>query len=545
MKIFATFLVTLSSWCICAGADPVLAQSKPTPGTVALLAVPQSGADVRMLGAVLGDSDPVVRAVAARIAGLLGRKDLAVALQELLRGEQDVTAAVEQVRALLYLRGVEILPEARAAAARLGGPVGSTLAEWLARTQPEQFAAMLPDLLRDIPKADTAIFGSIAALAVRQTPAARDGVAVSFAGVASGRAWREFLSRLGLDVDALILKKGLASSTADVREATIWFVVTDPTVGRTIPLGDLKAAVNSTEAMPSADDTEWAAFGRELIARRFGKSDISQGAGAITRHAREHWADARALASAPELTAAERSALRGVMPDLASRPATGTGQATTAPADETQRLNRRIRTFPTIAPGVFGSLLAALGCTPPSTPAAFGAARISYQRDGRPAEIGVDTTTLTPSCAPFIKYLANLTVAPPDLPVVDGLTQWLFTSMDKDTIDCADAHADRSFSPGGIERVDSGRVKAPRKIRDVRPVYPESMRLARISGVVIMKATVTATGCVGSAEVLRSVELPLDLAAMKAVLSWRFDPVRLEGNAVPVVMTVTVNFILK
>lgn len=47
------------------------------------------------------------------------------------------------------------------------------------------------------------------------------------------------------------------------------------------------------------------------------------------------------------------------------------------------------------------------------------------------------------------------------------------------------------------------------------------------------------------AEVLRSVQLPLDLAALKAVSGWRFEPTLLDGEPVPVIMTVTVNFTLQ
>jgi hypothetical protein len=82
----------------------------------------------------------------------------------------------EQVRAVLYLRGVEMLPQAKAAAARLGEPVGSIFAESLGRSQPEQFTAAIAELLRDLPESDTGMFGRIAAMAIWQTPSARDHV---------------------------------------------------------------------------------------------------------------------------------------------------------------------------------------------------------------------------------------------------------------------------------------------------------------------------------------------------------------------------------
>jgi len=44
--------------------------------------------------------------------------------------------------------------------------------------------------------------------------------------------------------------------------------------------------------------------------------------------------------------------------------------------------------------------------------------------------------------------------------------------------------------------------------------------------------------------VLRSVPM-LDRAALEAVQHWRYTPTRLNGQAVPVIMTVTVTFSLR
>jgi hypothetical protein len=44
--------------------------------------------------------------------------------------------------------------------------------------------------------------------------------------------------------------------------------------------------------------------------------------------------------------------------------------------------------------------------------------------------------------------------------------------------------------------------------KDLRPVYPEAMRLARVAGAVIIESTITATGCVADARVVRSVQTP-------------------------------------
>jgi len=87
-------------------------------------------------------------------------------------------------------------------------------------------------------------------------------------------------------------------------------------------------------------------------------------------------------------------------------------------------------------------------------------------------------------------------------------------------------------------------LRPPAKIRDMLPVYPELALRARVAGMVILEATIDAQGKVVNVKVLRSVPL-LDQAAVDAVRQWQFTPTRLNGVAVPVVMTVTVNFTLK
>lgn len=91
-------------------------------------------------------------------------------------------------------------------------------------------------------------------------------------------------------------------------------------------------------------------------------------------------------------------------------------------------------------------------------------------------------------------------------------------------------------------RVGAG-VPPPRKVHDVPPVYPEAARTLRVQGRVILEATIGPTGEVVDVGVLRSVP-ELDEAAIAAVEQWRYEPTLVDGEAVPVVMTVTMNFSL-
>jgi protein TonB len=87
-------------------------------------------------------------------------------------------------------------------------------------------------------------------------------------------------------------------------------------------------------------------------------------------------------------------------------------------------------------------------------------------------------------------------------------------------------------------------VDMPRKLHDVSPVYPQLALRANIEGVVVVEAVIAVDGSVRDARILRSVAL-LDRAALDAVRQWRYAPTRLNGVAVPVIVTVTVQFRLQ
>ena len=102
--------------------------------------------------------------------------------------------------------------------------------------------------------------------------------------------------------------------------------------------------------------------------------------------------------------------------------------------------------------------------------------------------------------------------------------------------------------PPPVELIDGqapvrvgGNIKPPTKTRDVKPVYPADALDARVTGVVIIEATIDSLGNVSTAHVLRGQPL-LVQAALDAVKEWQFTPTMMNGVAVPVIMTVTVNF---
>ncbi|MBA2303019.1 MAG: TonB family protein [Acidobacteria bacterium] len=141
-----------------------------------------------------------------------------------------------------------------------------------------------------------------------------------------------------------------------------------------------------------------------------------------------------------------------------------------------------------------------------------------------PAQIEPETdttSTFIPGALPTSEGLAdgtlgglNIVVAPPPVP--------------------APAPVTKPVPVGGV-------IKETAKIRHVAPIYPVIAQQVRVDGIVIVEAIIGADGRVQEARVLRSKPL-LDEAALTAVREWIFTPTTLNGVAVPVIMTVTVNF---
>ncbi len=88
------------------------------------------------------------------------------------------------------------------------------------------------------------------------------------------------------------------------------------------------------------------------------------------------------------------------------------------------------------------------------------------------------------------------------------------------------------------------RIAAPIQTYHIEPVFPAVAQSARVQGAVIVEALIGPDGKVGNARVVRSIPL-LDAAALDAVRQWEWMPTKLNGVAVPVVVTVTVTFTLQ
>jgi TonB family protein len=87
-----------------------------------------------------------------------------------------------------------------------------------------------------------------------------------------------------------------------------------------------------------------------------------------------------------------------------------------------------------------------------------------------------------------------------------------------------------------------GGVSAPKVIYDPQPDYSDEARKAKFQGVVVLWCVVGADGRVRDVRVQRSLGMGLDEKAIEAVRTWKFEPARKDGVAVPVQVAVEINF---
>jgi len=98
---------------------------------------------------------------------------------------------------------------------------------------------------------------------------------------------------------------------------------------------------------------------------------------------------------------------------------------------------------------------------------------------------------------------------------------------------------------GGIYRA-GGAVSAPRLIKEVKPGYTNEALRNRIQGTVVLEAVVTADGCASQIRIVRSLDAGgLDEEAVAAVAQWQFEPGRLGGTPVDVLVRIMLDFTVR
>ena len=340
--------------------------------------------------------------------------------------------------------------------------------------------------------------------------------------IAPVRGWGDLLelaydSPQTVESAAAAVTAGLVSARPSVREESVWFVVNALADKRSVP-GELLDAALPRDA---ADTGEWEQFGRELVARRRKKVRTADRSELLRRDGARYVH--RGMADLPELSKSER--------DTVGQLITLNRGMTTQPSREAA-----VRTVSLPVQGALAATVAAAGCE--GNREQVGTAIVSYWPDGRPRRIQI-VEGLPASCTNALTALARLSVAEAGYAVRDS-PQIVLLPLHPAFLECT----------GRLNTADDdthGRPAVffpPRKVRDVKPVYPESAQRDRIQGVVAITASVTDRGCVAGARVSRSIPA-LDLSALWAVTQWVYDPPLVDGQVRPMEMTVTVQFKLQ
>jgi TonB family protein len=90
-----------------------------------------------------------------------------------------------------------------------------------------------------------------------------------------------------------------------------------------------------------------------------------------------------------------------------------------------------------------------------------------------------------------------------------------------------------------------GNILQPWKLKDVKPIYPETASITGLGGAVRMDALIGTDGTVRDIRVISSPHPDLDRAAAEAVRQWEFTPTILNCTPIDVRMKVTANFVVR
>lgn len=94
---------------------------------------------------------------------------------------------------------------------------------------------------------------------------------------------------------------------------------------------------------------------------------------------------------------------------------------------------------------------------------------------------------------------------------------------------------------GGVYQI-GGAVAPPQLVYSVEPEFSDEARRAKYQGVVALNVVVNAQGRAVDITVVRHLGMGLDQKAIDAVRQYRFRPAIMNGKAVPVYMTIEVDF---
>jgi hypothetical protein len=518
-----------------------------SPGSIALL-VPhatQPAAQKRLAEAVKHE-DPAVRAVAARVAFVTMSKGLAPGLISTLAKEEHAPTAAEQVRTLMALFGEPGDAIILNAVKRIGGPTVIAMAESLARTRPLDIPKHMP-MFAAMPARDLREVGATLSTACVQHPAHAEEILLAVMATKNEDLLKEVLSAMrdtARPVPSSVLLRALKSDEEYQRVLAVWHLFFSNDEGDPIPEDVMAAAAPQPIAAGTpAGALTWDAFVRELFSRQRGTpATKADWAGMLALDAYKERVKKLNFRAHAWLTDAELNAIGAVRGD---READGMRRSARQRDWETLKVPEartwNMRTMPVFAKGLLTDLMQIHGCRP-SRAELFAAGDVKYRPDGRAQTISVSQTHMSGSCVAFVNAAMMLTIASLDHPVAPDLVDRVIVLLDPAFLACADD----PFAPSHPRGADLAFVM-PKVTREPRVQYPDTlMRVAGMPDVVVtLRVRVTHTGCISSAETMRSVLPAFDLEAIQAMFGAKMTPATLGGEPVDTYVTYSVRFSLR
>jgi TonB family protein len=484
------------------------------------------------LASALGHERADVRAVAARAIFVIAGRSYGGAVAKALPVEQDPIAGAEMVRALMAIRGAEADADAIAAASRLGAPAIQAVIVTLAHTRPLDVLPHLEDLNVESAVLADALLRAIAADAGRVARAFEALPADTDLAALSTMFTRA--RDVGLPLPAEIVEPSLRRGAT--RRDVLAYLLDR---AEALPPAVLKAV--RAAPVPAADDA-WDAVHVELIARGqpgASRRDIRKIVPTLDRGlvpARFWRSPALARLTPEELRDLRTYVLGRETADAAGPGGGGTSRPSRDPRWSATGDWRSADPLP----GLDAAVAAAAGCRP--GPGEIGVMQITYGPRGQVSAVKVAAPSGSPACREAAAMLAVLEVAPIAERAPVARTDHIVSVFTRETLECEGRSA-RASRTRSVD--DAPGMVAPRKLRDVPPVYPKELIAARVQGRVVIESVVERSGCVARSVVLEAAHPQLNVAALAAVAQWRYTPTTLNGETVAVIMTMTSTFSLK
>lgn len=514
-----------------------LLETKPSPGVEALLlAYATDGRVGRRWIGLLSEPSPTMRLMAARALGVTNVKTAAPDLLKALAKEQALEVVAELVQSLAVVGSDDDVLQVHAHLHRLPDDRVLPLLDGLAAARPALMARHL--LSADPLRSNAAWVAAAYARVAMASPAEADQIdaaltAAPDATVIEGVVRGAIAARRRLP--PAIVNAGLRLSPFG-RHATVTYLAT--VYGSPAKVLDDPALARAAPATPAPpDDAAEARWVAELERRWFGRDAGTRLDELVAELPPLNWIKETPRHVLTVLSADERAAFaRHVGLAEAATEALIAAQ----PGELAPEVPPPALTLLTELPAtMLAEVVRLTGCQPQAADERLGSVR--YRVDRRPGSLAMEREGWSPGCYRAARAAVAMAYGPPPRGADDRTL--VLVRLDPEFTACL-ADRQTGSAPAIVAGSEWG-VAPPHKVHDRTPDYPEVAVRSRIQGVVGIEARIERTGCVSEARVVRSVHQMLDEPALEAVSRWRYAPTTLNGEPVPLVMTVDVTYSLR